>query len=263
MKISMWIVTYRNESDLNNNLNTLFDNQGDHDHEISVNVINNHSNYVLHAHHWGQVKTWHNNLRSDHSLGHLSRNWNQALQLGFGDLQNPQADVVICVQDDVIWCPDWVSQVTLSLESHDLITQGVGDAVVIYTPEAVRQVGMWDERFAPSFYHDGDYFLRCLMHLRHRASINDPAHGRVWNPWPITFATVPAANAARTHAKNLSYGRARTPHKVWQHKWRVSPIHWDDHVKQNPPTKSECVNFITYPHFEMNVYNLPDKNYLI
>lgn len=263
MKISMWIVTYRNEPDLTANLDSLFTNQGHHDHVIEVNVINNHSHYVLNARHWGQVKTWHNNLRSDHSLGHLSRNWNQALQLGFVDLQNPASDVVICCQDDVLWCENWVSHVEQALCAHDLITQGVGDAVVVYTPQAVKQVGLWDERFVPSFYHDGDYFLRSLIYLRHRASINDPAHGRIWNPYPHTFAQVPEANTQRVNAKNLSYGRARIPHQVWQHKWKVSPINWTQDLTQNPPTKSECVNYITYPHFEMNVYNLADKNYLI
>jgi hypothetical protein len=263
MKISLWVVTYRNPHDLNANLDSLFAADLPTSCDLQVNVINNHSEYKLNPAHWHRVITHHNHLRSDASLGHLSRNWNQALQLGFGSLVTPQADVVICCQDDVLWEPNWHDQVTQAAQSHDLITQGVGDAVIMYTPEAVRQVGMWDERFTPSFYHDGDYLLRALIHLRHKASINDPAHGRVWQPWHTSFAHVPDANAARVWAKNQSYGRARTPHQVWQHKWQVSPINWSPELMQNPPLRSECKNFITYPHFEMDVYNLADKNYLI
>lgn len=259
----LWIVTYNNPEDLNANLDSLFAHVNLELIQLQVHVINNHSHYKLNPAHWQRVITHHNHLRPDTSLGHLARNWNQALQLGFGSLTSPQSDVVICSQDDVLWHEHWCEHMVQALKSYDLVTQGVGDAVVMYTPEAVKQIGLWDERFAPSFYHDGDYFLRALMHLKDRASINDPAHGRILNPMPQVMATVPAANAARVNAKNLSYGRARTPHQVWQHKWAVSPIHWTPELIASPPERSLCKNFITYPHFEMDVYNLADKNYLI
>lgn len=263
MKVSIWIVTYKNPEDLHNNLQTLFAYAQPDLWHMQVNVINNHSDYKLNSCWWGKVHTWHNCLRSNHSLGHLARNWNQALQLGFGDLNHPENDLVICAQDDVLWQAGWQQEIQLMTEKYSLITQGVGDAVMVYKPEAVKKIGMWDERFAPSFYHDGDYLLRALMYNKQASSINDPAHGRILNAWPQSFAQVPAANSLRVTAKNLSYGKASTPHKVWQHKWDVSPIHWSPELINSPPTCSKCVNFITYPHFEQHVENLHEKNYLI
>lgn len=263
MKVSMWIVTYQNPEDLHNNLQTLFANSTPDFWNLEVNVINNHSNYKLNSCWWGKVTTWHNCMRHDQSLGHLARNWNQALQLGFDSLATPKNDLVICAQDDVLWQPQWQKQVTEAVNTYSLITQGVGDAVMVYKPEAVRKIGMWDERFAPSFYHDGDYLLRALMYNKPHSSINDPAHGRVLNPLHTSFATVPVANSTRVNAKNLSYGKAALPHKVWQRKWDVSPIHWTPELMDTPPEGSKCVNYITYPHFEQHVEDLQNKNYLI
>ena len=263
MKASIWIVTYNNPQDLNANLDSLMQYWQPDLLHLEVNVINNHSHYQLNSGYWDQVKTWHNRLRGDNSLGHLARNWNQALIQGFADLNNPRSDVVICSQDDVLWQPGWCTQMLTALQNYTLVTQGVGDAVVVYRADAVKRIGLWDERFAPSFYHDGDYFLRALMYNREFSSINDPAHGRILNPLDYSFAHVPAANAARVEAKNLSYGRARIPHQVWQHKWTVSPIHWTPELINSPPMNTLCKNFVTYPHFEMAVQDLDGKNYLI
>lgn len=263
MLVSLWIVTYNNREDLHNNLKSLFEGWDLASFDLEVNIINNHTNFELDFDYLGKVRVWHNRLRSDSSLGHLARNWNQALIHGFGSLNNPRADVVITSQDDVLWSPAWSHTVTELLGSYNLITQGVGDAVVVQTAEATKAIGLWDERFCPSFYHDGDYFLRALIHNRDRSSINDPAHGRMLNTIDASFATVPAANQPRVHAKNLSYGRAQLPHLVWMQKWPVSPIHWEQEMIANPPRRSLCINYVTYPHFECDVDDLNNKNYLV
>lgn len=260
---SVWIVTYNNREDLNNNLRTLFAGLDTSLINLDVNIINNHTNFYLDFEYLGRTKVWHNVLRSNNSLGHLARNWNQALINGFGSLNNPRVDCVITSQDDVLWSADWSNQVTAALNSFDFVTQGVGDAVVLNTPQSVKKIGLWDERFCPSFYHDGDYFLRALMYNKQRSSINDPAHGRILNPLGSSFATVPAPNQPRTDAKNLSYGRAQLPHQVWMNKWPVSPINWSQELIDNPPQHSSCVNYITYPHFELDVLDLKSKNYLV
>lgn len=262
-RASIWIVTYRNEQDLNANLDSLFQNYQPELMDIQVNVINNHSQFRLNACHWDKVTVWHNKLRSDNSIGHLSRNWNQALVNGFGSLDNPLVDLVINSQDDVIWQPGWCQRVLEATQTYNLISQGVGDALVVYRVEAVRNIGLWDERFCPSFYHDGDYFLRALIYNKEFSSINDPAHGRMLNPLSYSFAVVPAANAPRVDAKNLSYGKAHIPFMVWQNKWKVNPIHWTRDLIDNPPTNSQCFNYVQYPHFEMAIENLAEKNYIL
>jgi GT2 family glycosyltransferase len=140
LKISLWIVTYRNPVDLHNNLTSLFQNVGSHN--LSVNVINNHSSFEL-AFEWlGKVKIWHNVLRSDQSLGHLARNWNQAIIQGFGSLNDPKNQMVVLCQDDVIWQPDWLEQLLYLSQYYNLISQGVGDAVVAIQPSAVKKIGL-------------------------------------------------------------------------------------------------------------------------
>lgn len=263
MKIQLWIVTYNNSQDLYNNLRSLYDNSGTVGMDLSVIVINNHTNYNLAPEFQSRVRTLHNNLRSDNSLGHLARNWNQALVNGFGNLDSPQCDILITSQDDVIWQPNWYKKVLEYTKTYSFITQGHGDAVCIYKPEAVRRIGLWDERYTPSFYHDGDYLLRAVMHNRDHSSINDPGHGRIFQPLSESLIFVPTANSDREHFKHLSLGRARIPHLVWMHKWDVNPIHWTDDLLENPPKTTKCLNYVTYPHFEMSVENLAEKNYLI
>ena len=262
-RASIWIVTYKNPADLNNNLETLFGHWQRDLLDIEVNVINNHSQFSLATPYWDKVQVWHNQLRSDASLGHLSRNWNQALVNGFASLESPRVDLVINSQDDVIWQPHWCQMLLEATHNYTLVSQGVGDAVVAYKIEAVRNIGLWDERFCPSFYHDGDYFLRALMYNKTRSSINDPAHGRLLNILPYTFATVPDANQIRADAKTQSYGKARLPFLIWQSKWDANPINWTPELVDTPPAASKCVNYVQYPHFETNLADLAARNYLV
>lgn len=260
---SIWIVTYKNSEDLNTNLDSLFQYWHPDLMDIEVNIINNHTQFSLHNHWWDKVRVWHNRLRSNNSIGHLSRNWNQALIHGFVSLENPRVDYVINSQDDVIWHEGWCERVLETTQTYDLITQGVGDALIVYKIDSVRNIGLWDERFCPSFYHDGDYFLRALIYNKDKSSINDPAHGRILNPINCSFATVPSANASRVDAKNLSYGKASIPFAVWRSKWNTNPLHWTEELLKNPPSESQCLNYIQYPHFETNLQQLAGRKYVI
>lgn len=51
-----------------------------------------------------------------------------------------------------------------------------------YLPEAVKKVGLWDERFCVIGVHEGDYFLRQKLFNPLCSSINDLSHGRMYNP---------------------------------------------------------------------------------
>lgn len=262
-KVSLWIVTYNNSEDLNNNLRSLHATVNRNLIDLEVNVINNHTNFHLDFEFLGKVKIFHNSTRSDQSLGHLARNWNQALIHGFKNLNYPAAHMVLCCQDDVLWEPHWCENLLTATKTYNFISQGHGDALVVHTPEAVKAIGLWDERFSPSFYHEGDYFLRALIYNRERTSLNDPGHGRCFNTLEQSLIKVPAQNQLRQQAKNLSYGRAELPHLVWQHKWPVPPIHWPEELIQTPPSNCLCKNFVLYPHFELDVLDLREKNYLV
>jgi hypothetical protein len=263
IRASLWIVTYNNREDLQNNLQSLFDNYDPSQFELTVNIINNHTNFHL-AQKWeNKVKVWHNILRPDTSVGHLGRNWNEAIMAGFGSLANPNVDIVITAQDDVIWLPQWANILLRAHTKYSFITQGHGDAVVSYLPQSVRRIGLWDERYSPSFYAEGDYFLRALMYNREESSINDPGHGRQWNIMEEKIIHVPEPNVNRNEAKNHTLTKAAFPWAVWWLKWNVSPTNWDQTFFENLPTSTLTPSIVMYPHFEMDVEDLVGKNYAI
>lgn len=261
--VSLWIVTYKNSEDLHNNIESLLDTVDQNLINLDINIINNHTQFHLLSKFSKRVKVWDNILRSDLSLGHLSRNYNQALIHGFQDLNKPVCDYVITSQDDEIWQPNWCEWFLEQMKSYTFVTHRAGDGVVCYSASAVKKIGLWDERFSPSFYHEGDYFLRALMYNKNESSINDYEHGRVLNPVDKCLVEWPAPNNIRQQEKNRSMQLSKLPFSVWQHKWSVSPIHWSRHLIDNPPYKSRCVNYIIYPHFEMAVENLAEKNFII
>ena len=132
-----------------------------------------------------------------------------------------------------------------------------------YAPDAVKKIGMWDERFVPSFYHECDYFLRALIYNKAHSSINDHHHCRVVNPVDFCLVEWPPANEQRLEAKNASLSQGSVAWAFWRHKWMVSPLHWPQELIDHPPAGSRCVNYVTYPHFEMAVENLREKNYIV
>lgn len=262
-KVSLWIVTYNNKHDLHENLTSLFDTWDSSLVDLQVNIINNHSNFSLNSYFINKVHVWHNILRPDNSLGHLSRNYNQALMHGFVDLNNPAHDYVITSQDDEIWQPLWCMNFLQQMQTYTFVTHQAGDGVVCYAPEAVKKIGLWDERFVPSFYHECDYFLRALIYNKAHSSINDHHHARVVNPVDYCLVSWPPANSPRQEAKNASLSQGGIAWSVWRHKWMVSPLHWPPELISHPPSGPRCANYITYPHFECAVENLREKNYVL
>ena len=67
-----------------------------------VNIINNHSEFELNAEFVDKVNVIHNNTRPDWDTGNLARNWNEALLHGFKDLKNPDAKIVVTMQNDIV-----------------------------------------------------------------------------------------------------------------------------------------------------------------
>ena len=275
IRVSIYIVTYRSPVDLNRNISSILASGAD----VRINVINNHSQFFLEPVHEKAVTVLHNNLRPDFSTGHLARNWNQALLHGFKDLKIPANDIVVTVQDDVIFKPDWLCRLVDLHRRYNFITQGLGDAFCSYLPEAVRKVGMWDERFCCIGWGEGDYFLRSLIYNREGCSINDPAHGRQHNVLgenvvhdPMIFdgateradsllITCPLMNSDRKHAHAASQQYYALAEAVFRHKWGVSDNSWmaEHHALRKPLVPS----YVTYPYFEKDVAGLREKHYIV
>jgi hypothetical protein len=272
--VSIYIVTYRNPIDLNRNMHSLLSSNV----SARINVINNHSDFYLSPEYESSVTVLHNRLRPDFSTGHLARNWNQALLLGFQDLNNPLSDVVVTVQDDVQFKVDWYHRLMELHKRFSFITMGPGDSFCSYLPEAVRKVGLWDERFCNIGFHEADYFLRSLIYNRDGCSINDPCHEREhnavegntlhWPPGPdcseraeSLLVTTPHWNPDRKEAHMSSLRFHPLSETVFKHKWGVSAHKWTDAHYQ--VRGSLVPNYILYPYFEKEVESLREKNYVV
>lgn len=257
MKIKIYIVTYNDSKALNSNLNSLF--LTDNLDNVELFVINNHSNFELDERYRSKVTVLHNMVRPDFSKGYLTRNWNQAIINGFQDLQNPQCDILVHCQDDSIWLSNWKQNLIETHNNYSFYTCGWGDALCSYTPDAVKNIGLWDERFNALSHHEADYFLRAFLYNREKSSINDHYHQRILNP---TLDII-------SRPENLKYsvrphnGRAYVidyTFRLFEHKWgkHVAFEHWDIEKMKTMDIHPLIENFLLYPYFEKDI--LLDKH---
>jgi len=283
MKIVISIVTYKNESHLNKNLETLF--QSDvMSYNPHIEIINNHSNFKLREEFKDKVSVIHNTVRPDWSTGHIARDYNSAYVRHFKSLVTPAVDWVITSHDDVVWKPNWaynLFDVVVKQNGFNLVTSGNGDSVVALQAEALRNTGLYDERFACIGWYEGDMWNRCVMWNRERSSINDHGHGRVHNPsdngkigWAqhqpaygvgrldSIFITQPYSNEDQATAISERDWTSQWAHAVWDAKWgSVRNTHWPTFYS-NPPTRPVGDSYVFYPYFEKDVYDLEKKGYI-
>ena len=253
-KIKIYIVSYNHREQLDNNLNSLYSSNFK-EHNVEVYVINNHSNFSMDESFHSKVHVLHNSTRPDFSNGHLSRNWNQALMNGFKDLSNPDCDIVVCCQDDTVWFPDSIEKLVDIHNTYSFYTCTWGDGFCSYTPEAVKTIGMWDERFCSLTFQEADYFFRAYIYNRDKSSINDSFHNRLLNS---TFEIVGRTNIRNQSSNNYVHSYTMNLFKA---KWyNCEPERWNFNVA-SLPTASAITNFVLYPYFEKHI-NLDGKNYL-
>jgi hypothetical protein len=268
IKVKIFIVTYKNSNVLNDTLESLFEGIRFYCNFIKlieIYIINNHSIFLLNNKFKSgerMVKVLHNVLRPDFSTGYLSRNWNQALILGFQNLQEPDANIVIACQDDTLFYPDWLKNiVSLHGKGYSFITYGWGDNFMSFTPEAVKQIGLFDERFIFSGV-TSDYFLRALKYNKNKSSINDYYHGRILNEEKIKIADRP--NNIKIHMEerkaHKDYG-----HTILHHKWnRITgtATKWTKEFIDNCPANIKFPQYIMYPYFEKDILTLKEQKIL-
>jgi len=254
MKIKIYIVTYNDKEILEKNLTSLYQTDLT---DVEINIINNHSNFYIDDK-FKDINIFHNKLRPDFSRGHLSRNWNQAIINGFKDLTNPDCDILITCQDDTIWKPEWRDILYSIHENFSFYTCGWGDALCSYKPEAVKNIGLWDERFNGISHQEADYFIRAFLYNRNYSSINDHQHKRVWNETTnIIYRPNEVIDNSREH-NGREYVINYT-HNLFIKKWGIDPQPWNTE-NMSVIEKSIIENYILYPYFEKDI-NLTNKNY--
>lgn len=252
MKIKIYIVTYNDREVLNRNLSSLHDTDLS---DVEITVINNHSNFFIEPK-FTQVKVLHNSTRPDFSKGHLARNWNQAILNGFKDLNNPDCDILATCQDDTLWNADWKQSLIGIHQKYSFYACDWGDAMCSYLPQAVKTIGMWDERFNAISHQEGDYFLRAFLYNRDFSSINDVIHARVWNP---THSIIDRTQQHSREHNGRTDAMAYTSSLFWS-KWGIDSQSWDIEKLKSMSTVPLIQNFVYYPYFEKNI-DFVGKNY--
>jgi hypothetical protein len=281
MRIKVYIVTYKNPAHLEENLRTLtnqdFDIPGLASFEVFI--INNHTEFRMAPIYEERVNVLHNKTRPDFSVGHLSRDWNAALVHGFVNLVDPQADLVILSQDDTVWKPNALKTIVEHSNQYSAIFLGNGDCVVAFRPIAIRRIGLWDERFSCNGFHEMDMFLRAAIYNGEETSINDvwhqllpqvrdqyPLYPYLWNRLPMSPLDLiyrPDSNPDRREDKNKYSVYHHIPRELFKHKWGEYPelvplAEQVERHKSGPITPQ----YIMYPYFEKDVFDLKEKNYL-
>ena len=183
-KMKIYIVTYKRSDILNDTLEKLFKSDFSKIKNTEVNIINNHSEFFVRDEFKDRVNILHNVLRPDWSNGNMSENYNQAFINGIIDLNNPDTEVLVTLQNDAVVHPNWCKNLeVLFNKGYTFITGLCGDTITAYKPSAIRKIGMWDENL-PAQYKETDYFLRALVYNKQKSSINDIVHGILLNHEP-------------------------------------------------------------------------------
>lgn len=260
MKIKLYIVTYKNDHGLEVCLDSLSKTKIPSNVILETYVINNNTNFYINPA-YKNVTVLHNVCRPDFATGHLARNWNQAIINGFKDLNNPDTDILVTCQVDTIFNADWLDFLIKHHLQYSLISASFGDGLVSYTVDAVKKIGLWDERFCTIQYQEADYFLRALIYNKEYSSINDFHHNRLLNPilpdkndklfiWRDNNNEEESIIARRYGDYNLSLLRSKYNH--------LSPYDWSPILLQSPPT-IVLKPYITYPYFELDIPDWENK----
>ena len=295
--LKIYIVTYKRSDILNDTLDKLFKSDFSEVENTEVNIINNHSDFFIEDRFKDRVSILHNVLRPDWSNGNLAENWNQALINGFKDLNNPDSEYVVTLQNDTAVHPKWYSNLMKLHARFNFIVGRYGDNLVSYTPEAVKKIGMWDENFFGVQFKEADYWLRALIYNKENSFINDTLHGlELNNENALELDTTEDRNFIEESGfagENTLKRRAddQEHQEIWKtrggvykqyawgyfyEKWKGTWVHgepekskwvknWPPEMISNPPDlqKSSTEVVMKYPYFEYAIEDHRVKNYFL
>jgi len=283
-KIKVFIATYKRNDILAETLDCLFDSDFTEVCDGQVFVLSNHTSTEIQEKHKDKVKVIRNEGRPDWSNGNLSESWNQAIVHGFKNLSKPDCDYVVTLQNDALVDKNWCSNLIKFHERFDFIKGKFGDNVMSFTPQHIKKVGLWDERFCSIQFKEADYDIRSIQRNGERVYLDDVMHRIEYNNNPSFDFDVKGHRNINDDIKrraddsehqdiwNVSRGGIYRAYswKWFNHKWKgthkTSPnihgwcIGWSDDFKKNPP-QGQKKEVVRYPYFEKDidksVYEVP------
>lgn len=272
-KVKIYVVTYRRNKVTNETLHHILKTDLSYAN-CEIYVINNHSGFYLEESLKKKIKVINNETRPDWSTGNLSENYNQILMHGFKDLSNPDSDIVVHMQNDIVLHHEWLKNLLSMHENYNFVVGRYGDNIVSYTAEAVRKIGLWDERLCSIHHKEGDYMITALVMNKSGSCINDLHHNRLLNnhdalPLDVgmrhdsEWAQIKNETRAGLDSAELCL---RVFCEKWTGTWKKQPTmrgwldNWSEDFVENPPTIPKMQYFIKYPYFEKDLYNIYDRN---
>jgi hypothetical protein len=283
MKIALFIVTYKNDDMLCRCLDSItLPNEIEDGDTMDIVILNNYEKLCLDQKYFDRfsvnnvsIKVIDNLARPAFSTGHLSRSWNQCILHGFKDVTHPDHDFLILCQNDVVFKPGFIREIKNHLPTYDFITFGTGDELQIMTPQSVKTIGLYDERFCNIGFQEADYFLRAVLLCKRRCSINDNHHKRIHNPLPNNVIENVQCGHMRNDEEHLKSAFYHDISKqVFVYKWTgflPFPVgdtsdwtkcshhpfeEWNDYVKSIHTCPKQ---YIMYPYFECKLPDLGRK----
>lgn len=292
--IKIYIVTYKRSEVLNKTLESIFSSDLPKYEKTSVTIINNHTDFNLQDEFKDRVKVLHNMTRPDWSCGNLSENYNQAFIHGFKNLDKPDCDILVTLQNDAIVPKDFISKVLEMHRHYDFVIGPYGDNYTSHTATSVKKIGMWDENFCGGQYKEADYAIRSMIEYPERSCVHDELCNLYFND--SNFLHVTLTEGMNYEKGSLSKGHyadiKRLPddqvhlsikqkqtqfrnlyknyfyHK-WDGTWKQPPnavgwIHsWPKDFTENPPSRPKIKTYMKYPYFEFAIENLKQKGYVL
>ena len=145
-----WILTFNRPVALNR-LVTELGRQG-----MRVNIFSNHPQLQLTEESHSYLDSYIiNTLNSEDSNSWCARSWNTILMKAFVN-----TDEVVCLQDDTMVGPDFVSWINEQKKTYDFIWGPAGDQFFYLTKDVFKSVGYWDERYIGCYCGDADWMKR-------------------------------------------------------------------------------------------------------
>lgn len=265
MKIKQYIITYNNNVVLHDCLTSIFNNLTEYELSIlEIYILNNHSNFEIYESFKSKVNVIHNSGRPDFSTGHLSRSWNQSIIHGFGNLIKPLCDIVVTCQNDTIFKKNYINNLIELHKKYDFVNFGHGDNFISYTTEAIKKVGLWDERFCNIGHQETDYFIRVARHLYETSTYNDVDTHLPFHINPVInniIEIMPTGNSRRdiNHIKSQEYHNHSL--NILFKKWGLNghPAYLKSTLDDVLNYNQILNNYFYYPYFEKDI----DKNSLL
>lgn len=224
------------------------------------NYVPNHkSELVLPEDLRSKVTVIDNSARPSFSSGHLARSWNECIIDAIVDINQPQCDAVILVQEDTVLVPGVMEKIIKILESYNYASFGKGDEIQILTPQSIKIIGLFDERFCNVGYQEADYFRRNRLYNSAGSSLNDHLHRRIFNPLPHLnlLIDVPSGHQRGDPHAVISVSHHPVSWAMYMHKW--GDVQAESWSAEGPRFIEDPKQYMLYPFFERFLPDLEKK----